>query len=437
MTHEGPMQAQERKAALGIAHLAFILSLLVSLGGCGGDGSPAGPDGDGSPGGPDGGGGAGTILVTTSTTNNLDPNGFRVTLDGANKGSIGVNGTLTLARVPAGTRSVALTGIAPNCSVDGGEAKTVAVADGSTENVGYTVTCVDPPEGRIFFRRAGQGRSWISVMNADGTGVMDLKEYDGAGGRITFSPDGGRVAFTDWRNRLQLLVMGKDGSDLTQLTSDGDWYEGTPAWSPDGQKIAFNVGPDNFQIAVMDADGSAITQLTDHPEHYSSMPDWSPDGARIAFRRQTRYQSLESDDRIYVMNADGSDPTPLTEPAPLCDDPAWGQGWPLWHDHEPKWSPDGNRILFIRYSECDPDPTNDYQALYVMNADGTEPRELAERASPADWSPDGSQIVYIQGPVDDMRHIYVMNADGTGKQMILESHGWDQGEEYITVAWSR
>ena len=49
--------------------------------------------------------------VTVSTANNLDPNGFAVGLDGAGKGTIEVNGTLTLEGVPAGTRSVTLTAV--------------------------------------------------------------------------------------------------------------------------------------------------------------------------------------------------------------------------------------------------------------------------------------------------------------------------------------
>jgi TolB protein len=222
--------------------------------------------------------------------------------------------------------------------------------------------------------------------------------------------------------------MNKDGSGVTQLTSSQDGYEyGYPSWSPDGTKIAFATGGANFQIAVVATDGSGVTQLTHDVGLWNSWPDWSPDGSRIAFYRQTQYQSLESDDRIFVMNADGTGAEALTRAAPLCDQP-WGFGWPRWHDFHPQWSPDGTRILFVRLFECDDDPTNDYEAIFTMNADGTDPVEFLRNAHGAAWSPDGRQIAYIQ------EHIYVTTATGT--VMVRESHGWEQGEEYSHLAWT-
>ena len=54
------------------------------------------------------------------------------------------------------------------------------------------------------------------------------------------------------------------------------------------------------EIFVMNADGSEVSQLTDNDDE-DSVPVWSPDGERIAFNSD-RY----GDDEIFVMNADGS-----------------------------------------------------------------------------------------------------------------------------------
>jgi len=76
---------------------------------------------------------------------------------------------------------------------------------------------------------------------------------------------------------------------------------------------------DNDDIYVMNADGSGQTRLTDNPAR-DWAATWSPDGRLIAFRSD-RDGSWE----IYVMNADGSGQTRLT------DNPA--------DDWFPTWSP--------------------------------------------------------------------------------------------------
>ena len=77
-----------------------------------------------------------------------------------------------------------------------------------------------------------------------------------------------------------------------------------PVWSPDGHQIAFVSAPDRSQeIYVMNADGSPQTRLTNNlADDYS--PAWSPDGRQIAF-----ISDRDGNNEIYVMNADGSGQT--------------------------------------------------------------------------------------------------------------------------------
>jgi dipeptidyl aminopeptidase/acylaminoacyl peptidase len=85
-------------------------------------------------------------------------------------------------------------------------------------------------------------------------------------------------------------------------------------------KIAFaSTQTGNFEIWVMNADGTNRSVLTNDPA-LDQDPDWSPNGKRIAFARVG--------DGVYTMNADGSDPKRLSA----------GRG--------PAWSPDGKRIAF-------------------------------------------------------------------------------------------
>jgi Tol biopolymer transport system component len=51
------------------------------------------------------------------------------------------------------------------------------------------------------------------------------------------------------------------------------------------------------------------------------------------------------------------------------------------------WSPDGRRIAF-----------DDQDAIYVVNADGSELRRLAQNAGFEDWSPDGRKLIFVRSP---------------------------------------
>lgn len=127
----------------------------------------------------------------------------------------------------------------------------------------------------------------------------------------------------------------------------------------------------NPEIYVMDADGSNQTRLTEE-DAVDDMPVWSPSGAEIAF-----VSERDGNPEIYVMNVDGSNVRRLTE-----DDAV---------DQTPAWSPDGSKIAFVSDRDGNPE-------IYVMSADGSNVLRLTENdsldAMPA-WSPDSSQIVFV------------------------------------------
>ena len=119
------------------------------------------------------------------------------------------------------------------------------------------------PDGRrIAFNSDRNGDRDIYVMNADGSDVVQLTDNPGGDGDPAWSPDGRWIAFIsqrdgdwDWDNwdwEWDIYVMNADGSGVIQLT-DNPGGDGDPAWSPDGRWIAFTSGGN---IYVMNIDGS-------------------------------------------------------------------------------------------------------------------------------------------------------------------------------------
>ncbi len=101
--------------------------------------------------------------------------------------------------------------------------------------------------------------------------------------------------------------MQANGADPIRLTNNTAFEGGRLAWSPDGSRIAFYSGRDgNFEIYVMNADGTNPTRVTNDPAQ-DRHPAWSDDGLRIVFTTDR-----DGNDEIYAMNADGTRLTRLT-----------------------------------------------------------------------------------------------------------------------------
>jgi len=228
---------------------------------------------------------------------------------------------------------------------------------------------------KIAFAGVLKGNMDVYVMNADGSGLRRITKSPARDTSPSWSPDGKRIAFARQRGEggensvcdSCIATIRLDGTGTKRLTGTSG-FASDPAWSSNGEQIAFSKfvggsGSDIFKMSA--ADGSQKTNLTNTRRAQESEPNWSPDGDRLAYTSFTEAQGAF--DRVFTMNADGSNQTNLT---------GRDGGW------SPAWSPDGDKIVF---SSANPGAPN--FDLFVMNTDGTAVTRLT-RSGAFDWEPD-------------------------------------------------
>lgn len=257
--------------------------------------------------------------------------------------------------------------------------------------------------GRIAFGMTAPGTAQPDLYSVlpGGEAMHQLTEDLAFDACAAYSADGKQVAFCssvgDPTGQFDIWTAkqnGKDKKRLTQLNGSATF----PDFSPDGTKIAFNAQPagaTNQDVYVMKADGSDLVNVTNASGN-DLYPAWSPDGSKIVFESNRTGVS-----QVWIMNADGSDPTELTFD-------------PTRKDQTPEWSPDGARIAYT----VDASTTAPGGDIWAMNVDGSDQHAITsgpEREYGPVWSPNGTQIAFLDF---GSRTVYVMKADGSGRYAV-------------------
>ncbi|HUF27865.1 MAG TPA: hypothetical protein VMM18_12895 [Gemmatimonadaceae bacterium] len=358
---------------------------------------------------------SGSIEVTLATSGqDRDPNGFLLRLDGGSARTVATQGSTVFDGVTGGTHDVVIDDVAGNCTVTGGDTRSVSVTTGGptrdTARTTFSVAC--EAVWNVAFVRMMPGYYYdiptVMVARADGADSAAL----GDGEEPDWSPDGERIVFQEFRDcdgyygncrPVGLSVMNADGSGLTSLTSNTSDDE--PAWSPDGSRIAFTrMDPGGRRtLHLMNANGSSQTKIPLPELFAATVPAWSADGNRLAFECEV----VEGNTDICLVGADGTGFLRLTTAAES--------------DRRPAWSPDGARIAFTTSHEG-------RQSLALMDADGSNASIVATGTGvlqPA-WSPDGARFAFVEFTCDIYTGcrfvgLAVINVDGSGKTTLTSS----------------
>lgn len=322
----------------------------------------------------------------------------------------------------------------------------------------------------------------LDPLTGSSTVIVGGPDVDSA---AMVSPDGRRVAFQrrlmiDDATLYHLVVANDDGSDLTVLTSEpllGGFD--SVAWAPDSRTLLVDHSKDE-DLWLYDAFGPAAPRsVASNAEAYlapfqptdgssiliyrdGALPKmvrldletsretvlaearisqdlgdarWSPDGLTVVYNAAP--ETDLGSQRLFVVNADGTDPRQITE-APGT-----------WFDIDATWSPSGDRIAFDRYERIGTDWLVRPLAIYDVASGSTrdvgplarDVRKAMPGAADADasfgegfwfeWSPDGTSLIAI--PTEGNAHPVLIDV-ATGEWRILDPI---VAPDFVAEAWQR
>lgn len=228
------------------------------------------------------------------------------------------------------------------------------------------------------------------------------------------SPDATRVAYAapgSVYHTFELWVAPTDGSgsptDLTSLSCNVQ----NPAWSADGTKIVFGCS-DAWGSQAIVVDSTTGDQIGLGVSGES--PSFSPDGTKLVVQQDP--------DNIGIVDLTGE-----TE-----------QSTTIAHGIDPRWSPDGTRILY--------GTTGARNQLWAVNPDGRSASLLADATPGSDdsvqswaWSADSRTIVFsgrVIEPNDsaDNADLFLIDRNGLQRWPIASTASVD--EQFVTVSGS-
>lgn len=274
-----------------------------------------------------------------------------------------------------------------------------------------------------------------------------------------WSPDGKRIAFVKHqpsRRQSSLWLLTLPTRKVREIFP-GD-VVGEPVWAPNGKYLTCTVRereegqPPRWDIWRISAEGEEPLPLT--KEGMCSMPRWSPDGKRVAYvctlpppaeqegellriafflepwrgpaaavHVRTERGLAFNLSALYVINADGTQPTPLTETtvqASASVSEAFEKLRAEWNpsdsnarrvlfqtvfpitareihlDTEPAWSSDGKRLAFVRV-HFNAQPGVERRCVWMVDVETkrAEPLTVGGGEFAPLWSPQGMRLLIL------------------------------------------
>lgn len=203
------------------------------------------------------------------------------------------------------------------------------------DNPFYQIYILDFETGDIHRVSPGTGKTTCAYFQWTGDRVMyssshlDPDAVKKQKEELDFRATGKERRYAwDYETTMDIFTANRDGSDIKRLT-EAEGYDAEGSYSPDGKLIVYSTNKDVYgrklskeeqqkmevdpsyfcELYIMDADGSNKKRLTDVPG-YDGGPFFSPDGERIIWRRFSEDGHTAD---VYTMNIDGTDEQRITD----------------------------------------------------------------------------------------------------------------------------
>jgi Tol biopolymer transport system component len=252
----------------------------------------------------------------------------------------------------------------------------------------------------LSFALAADPADWQQQESAYLQNIRQVTNDFARAGEAYFSPDGKRIIYQAEEkatgNPFYQIFTQDLASGAYRRVSPGAGKTTCAYFSPDGKKIIF---------ASSHLDPEASKQYS---AEYARREEEKKSGQR---RRYAWDFDPYMD--IFEANPDGSGLKRLT------DSPGY--------DAEGSYSPDGKQIVFSSQRDGDMEPA--HSQLWIMNSDGSQPRQLTQAPKCYNggpfFSPDGKRVIFRSDRKEkDRLQIYVINADGSGERALTDRPTW-------------